>query len=87
MQQARANADHINQRIDRAHLMEMHLLSRHPMHMGFGISQQLEHLQHLGFQRLRPGGPLQLGLQVRPVAMRRRRLKQLNNKLLAAQTS
>ena len=37
MQQASADADHINQRIDRAHLMEMHLLSGHPMHMGFGI--------------------------------------------------
>ena len=71
MQQASAHADHINERIDRAHLMEMHLLSGHPMHMGFGIRQQLEHLQHLGFQRLRPGSRLQLGLEFRPMAMGR----------------
>ena len=70
MQQARANANHINQRIDGAHLMEMHLLSRHPMHMGFGIRQELEHFQHLGFQRFRPRGLLQLGLEARPMAMR-----------------
>jgi hypothetical protein len=44
-----ADADDINQAVDRANLMEVNLIRGAAVHRGFRISQVLKHLQNLGF--------------------------------------
>ena len=71
MQQAGTDADDVDQRIQRPHLMELHLLGRMAVHRRLRRRQQGEHRQHLVAQGLRQRRLGQLAPQQLPGAMAR----------------
>ena len=87
MEQASTNPHHIHEGIHGAHLMEMHLLRRHPVHNRLGFRQQGEHLQHLGLEGSFKGGCQDLLPQIPPMAMGRGDLSKLHLQVQPPQTS
>ena len=87
MEQARTNPHHIHEGIHGTHLMEMHLLGRHPMDNRLGFRQQAEHLQHLGLKGTIQGGRQDLLPQITPMAMGRGDLAKLHLQVQPPQTT
>ena len=84
--QAGTDPDHIHQRIQGTHLVEVHLLRCRPMHGGFGLRQHAKHLQDGAPQHGVQRGGLDLLAQAGPMAVGRLLLERFHLQVQPPQT-